>query len=970
MQRCNFFILTVLGGAILYVVPSHRALAVDPPSEGIEFFEKKIRPLFAANCFKCHSTAEKKRGGLLLDSRAGFLKGGDSGAFVVPGKPEESLLIKAVRQIDPELKMPKDGKLSGQLIADLESWVKMGAPWPDDKSGSIALKTFDLKERAKHWSLQPIHAPAVPQVKDQAWCKSPIDRFLLARLEAAGLKPAEPADRRTLIRRVSFDLTGLPPTLEEIDAFLKDDAPNAFAKLVDRLLDSPHHGERWGRHWLDLVRYAETYGHEYDFEIPEAYRYRDYVIRAFNADVPFDQFAMEHIAGDLLPSPRLHPQEKFNESILGTGFWFFGEAKHSPVDIRSDQADRLDNQIDVFSKTFLAMTVACARCHDHKFDAISTKDYYSLAGYLQSARHQRAFIDDPEPVRHKVARLKAIQDEIKKLLPLDAVPPPAVADFPAPGGHVVFADFRKDNFAKWFVSGEAFGDGPSGGLMLQADPKQPVKSVIPQGVAHSGLVSAKLAGIMRSQNFTIEKKKIHYRTLGRKGQIRLIIDDFQIIRDPIYGGLAFQVDNEALQWRTMDVSMWVGHRAYVEIVDDGPGFIGVEQIVFSDVALPKAPKTAGQAVAGQPAQGASDAEVPRLAELLKEHQAIEAALPVPTRALAMEEGSPVDECVFIRGNPRTLGERVPRRFLEVFATTGAAPTLQTQTHEPARLTLARKVADPANPLTARVIVNRLWKHHFGAGLVATPDDFGLLGQPPSHPELLDWLATELVKDGWSLKKMHRRMLLTSAYQMTSRADPAADAIDPDNKLLHNMPIRRLDAEAIRDAMLAVSGRLDKTMFGPGVLPHLTPFLSGRGRPTVSGPLDGNGRRTIYQAVRRNFLTPMLMAFDYPVPFSTIGKRSVSNVPAQALTLLNNPFVLQQAEVWGRRVLGDGDLPAKQRIDKMYRIAFGRPASAQELQEAFAFVEAQGRHYGSVDDARVWADVGHVLFNVKEFIFVP
>ena len=338
--------------------------------------------------------------------------------------------------------------------------------------------------------------------------------------------------------------------------------------------------------------------------------------------------------------------------------------------------------------------------------------------------------------------------------------------------------------------------------------------------------------------------------------------------------------------------------------------------------------------------------------------------------MAMEEGSPVDECVFIRGNPRSLGERVPRRFLEVFTTTTEAHPLQPTPQEPARLTLARKVADPANPLTARVIVNRLWKHHFGAGLVPTPDDFGVLGQTPSHPELLDWLATEFVKNGWSLKRMHRRMLLTSAYQMTSRADSAADAIDPDNKLLHNMPLRRLEAEAIRDAMLAVSGRLDKTMFGPGVLPHLTPFLSGRGRPSVSGPLDGNGRRTIYLSVHRNFLTPMLMAFDYPVPFSTIGKRSVSNVPAQALTLLNNPFVLQQAAVWAWRVLGDGDLSAKQRIDKMYQMAFGRPPSAQELEDSLAFVEEQGRHYGSVDDVRVWTDMGHVMFNVKEFIFVP
>ena len=490
MRWFLIFFLALLPGAGVFANISGLASPAETTPQGIEFFETKIRPLFAAHCYECHSAMHKTRGGLLLDSRAGFMKGGDSGPVVVPGKPADSLLIKAVRHIDPELKMPKGGKLADQLIGDLEAWVAMGTPWPVDKSGGIAIKAFDLKERAKHWSLQPVLAPPLPQVKNQAWCKSPIDQFLLAKLEAAGLDPAKQADKRTLIRRVTFDLTGLPPTPDEIEAFLKDDSPEAFAKVVDRLLESPHYGERWGRHWLDLVRYAETHGHEYDVDIPYAFRYRDFVIRALNADVPFDQFVLEHIAGDLLPRPRLHPQERFNESILGTGFWFLGEAKHSPVDIRGDQADRLDNQIDVFSKTFLAMTVACARCHDHKFDAISTKDYYALAGYLQSARFQRAFIDDPAPLRQKLAKLKTLQDEIKQLLPLEKVRPPAADDYRLPGRHVVFADFRKDSFEKWFVSGEAFGDSPHGGLVLQADPNRPVKAVVPTGIAHSGLVSA------------------------------------------------------------------------------------------------------------------------------------------------------------------------------------------------------------------------------------------------------------------------------------------------------------------------------------------------------------------------------------------------------------------------------------------------------------------------------------------------
>jgi hypothetical protein len=932
-------------------------------NDGVEFFEKKIRPMLVDNCFKCHSSAQKKKGNLLLDSRAGMLKGGDTGPAAVPGNPDASLLIKAIRSDDPDVKMPRGGQLSREQIADLVAWIKMGAPWPEDKPGTaVAATVFDLKERSKHWSLQPVRRPPLPPVEKAAWCRSPIDYFILAKLEGAGLAPAAPADKRTLIRRVTFDLIGLPPTPAEVDAFLKDQSPGAFARVVDRLLDSPHYGERWARHWLDLVRFAETQGHEFDFELPEAYLYRDYVIRALNADVPYDQFVTEHIAGDLLPSPRRHPQDHSNESILGTGFWYLGEAKHGPVDIRGDQADRLDNQIDVFSKTFLAMTVACARCHDHKFDAISTKDYYALSGYLQSARFQRAFIDDAQPVRQAIGKLKSIQDDIKKVMGVEATATLVASEHST--DHVVLADFRKDSYAGWFVSGEAFGESPSklGSVRIQPNPKSPIRTQVDRGIAHSGLISTKLQGTMRSRTFVIDKKKIHYRVLGHKGQVNLIIDGYRLIREPIYGGLTFRVDHgDKLQWRSMDVSMWFGHRAYVEIVDDGAGYIGVEQIVFSDGGPPNT-----KGVGGQPGPPAQDADVPRLARLLDEYQAIEDSVIAPRRAMAMERGTPIDEHVFIRGSHKNLGPMVPHRFLEVF--TLGRPAANTPSG-PDRLALARQLVDPANPLVARVMVNRLWKHHFGEGIVRTPDDFGVLGQTPTHSELLDWLASEFVKECWSLKKMHRLMLLSSTYQMASHADAAADKSDPDDRLLYKMPIRRLDAECIRDAMLAISGRLDRKMFGAGVMPYLTPFMAGRGRPDASGPLDGDGRRSIYLNVRRNFLTPMLLAFDFPTPFTTIGRRSVSNVPSQALTMLNNPFVLQQAQVWGTNIVKDEELRARERISRMYEAAFARPPSQGELADALAFVEDQERAYGKESDPRVWSDLCHVLFNVKEFIFV-
>jgi mono/diheme cytochrome c family protein len=362
-----------------------QARATDPAQ--LEFFEKKIRPVLVENCYSCHSRPKKPKANLLLDSRPGLLKGGDSGPAFVAGKPEESRLVRAIRYDDPELRMPPRKKLGEEQIADLTAWIKLGAPWPTEGRAApvrAGKDEFDLKERSKFWSLQPLRTDLPPAVRQCEWLQSPIDAFVLARLEAAGLPPAAPADKRALIRRVTCDLTGLPPTPAEIDAFLADNDPDAYERIVDRLLASPAYGERWARHWLDLVRYAETCGHEFDFDLPDAYRYRDYVIRAFNADLPYDQFVMEHVAGDLLPRPRRHPVDSCNESIIATGFWFLGEAKHSPVDVRADEADRIDNQIDVFSKAFLGLTVACARCHDHKFDAVSTRDYYALCGYLQS----------------------------------------------------------------------------------------------------------------------------------------------------------------------------------------------------------------------------------------------------------------------------------------------------------------------------------------------------------------------------------------------------------------------------------------------------------------------------------------------------------------------------------------------------------------------------------------------------------
>ena len=1063
----------------------------DDPA-GAEFFEKEVRPLLAGRCLACHGP-EKHKGDLRLDARSTALAGGGSGPAVVPGKPDESLLVDAINYGDIA-KMPPKSKLPDAEIATLTKWIAMGAPWPGGQvpapaaSAPTAAKAFNLKERAKFWSFQPLRAGEPPAVHRADWPRTDVDRFLLAELEAKGLAPAPDADKRTLIRRVTFDLTGLPPTPAEVDAFLADAASNAFETVVDRLLASPRYGERWGRHWLDLVRFAETSGHEFDYDIPGAFRYRDYVIRAFNADVPFDRFLVEHVAGDLLETPRRDPADGSNESIKGTAFFALGDGTHSPVDVREEELRRVDNQIDVLSKAFLGLTVACARCHDHKFDPISTKDYYALAGYLRSSRFQLAFLDAPARIDAKVAELGALKPTLKSppagprtdvaayllatrdLLRDPGASPGKVAEArglyeatlarwvaavrdpeavqpgqplhawatlagtpgeperiaairretaPKPHDSTLFEDFDRPAYEGWSASGQAFGSGPSrvGDLRLQGDRV----AIVPAGMAHSGLTSDRLAGVLRSRSFTLDRRFLHYRAAGREGRIRLVVDGFQKIRDPIYGSLTVVVNHgDAPRWYTQDVSMWLGQRAYLELVDGAvadynggqtvvlpaDGYLAVDEIRTSDQGGPPPPSAAfaaevldgvdsiealarrygalvdealdrwrsgraGPEDRGRVAALGAFAErgLIRLGEppasALAQYRAIEAGIPAPTLAPGLIDGTGEDEHVLTRGNAKTPGDPAPRRFLEAIA--GAEqPTPATGS---GRLELARRMADPANPLTARVLVNRLWKHHFGEGIVKSVDDFGVMGQAPSNPRLLDYLAARFLAEGWSIKRMHRTLLLSRAYQMASTPDPSADAVDPDNRLVHRMNVRRLEAEAVRDAILAASGRLDASAFGPGVPPHLTPFMEGRGRPGQSGPLDGEGRRSLYLNVRRNFLTPMLLAFDYPSPASSMGRRNVSNVPAQSLTMLNDPFVLDQARRWAERVLAEGEKPPEARVAALFQTAFGRPPTDAERSAALAFLDGQAATYGKPGDPRAWADLCHVLFNSKEFLYV-
>lgn len=898
-----------------------------------EFFEKKVRPALVAHCLPCHD-AKKARGGLRVDSRAALLKGGDVGPAIVPGNPAKSRLIHAIGYKDVDLLMPPRAKLPDSVIADLTRWVADGAKWPGDGPAPPPGDIDIPARKAAHWVWQPLADPAIPDAG--VWATSSVDRFLLARLQSQRITPAPDADRYTLLRRLSFDLVGLPPSLEDIESFVADSRPDAVERVVDRLMASPRFGEKWGRHWLDLVRYAETRGHEFDFAIPNAWRYRDYVIRAFNEDVPHTQFTLEHLAGDLLSEPRLY--QGANESIQGSGFWFLGEEVHSPVDVRADQADRFDNRIDVMSKTFLGLTVACARCHNHKFDAISTRDYYALYGFLTSSNYRQVRTDGWAINRRIMASLDTLRREQARLIPAVKFAPPVEPDH----GQVI-VDYANLKPGQWLPDDVTFGPGPvtAGTLRLgrivertaaEFDAFWSPMSYARHTEQDPGNLGANRSGrTIRTPGFTITGR-VHALVRGG-GRLYAGVGSHVMLAGPLHGRLVQSFPaSKGYRWVTIDLTPYKGQPAHLELTAGTDDF-AVARVIQADTA-PPAP-----AVAKVPTLDDKHFAAWREAERALAREAVFESRLAP----AMQDGTGMDEPVFVRGNPRTPGATVPRRFLE--ALTGTKPL---DTPGSGRLDLARRIIDPTlTPLTPRVVVNRVWHHLFGRGLAPSVDDLGVMGTPPTHPELLDHLATQFVRDGWSLKRLVRRLVLTRAYAMSSAPTPA-DTADPDNRLFHRANLRRLNAEAVRDSLLVLSGELRPTLFGPSTPVHLTEFQEGRGRP-ASGPLDGAGRRSIYLGVRRNFLSSFLAAFDAPPPFSTVGRRTVSNVPAQSLILMNDPFVQQQAALWARR----GDDPAK-----MYLAAFGRKAGPLELADCAAFLQDATRE-----------EFAHSLVNVKEFLYL-
>jgi hypothetical protein len=765
-----------------------------PSAEQLQFFETRIRPVLSDRCYRCHSAqSETLKAGLHLDSREGILKGGESGPAAVPGDPQSSLLIRAISYDDKDLRMPpRTGKLPDAQIADLTAWVRMGVPWPaETKLASIPAQrqlSINDSDRA-YWAFQPIVRPAEPGVTHRAWASNPIDRFVLAELESKGLVPNPPATKRELMRRVYFDLLGLPPTPSEVTEFLNDTAPGAYERLVDRLLSRPEYGERWARHWLDIVRYAQSNGYERDGEKPFAWRYRDYVIRAFNEDKPFDRFILEQIAGDELPDGSV-------DSVIATGFQRLGVWDDEPDDALMAEYDGLDDIVSTTGTAFLGLTLGCARCHDHKFDPIPQSDYYQILAFFRNVRPNA-------DARYSL--------DSANYLPLAT--PSAVRDW-----------------ISWH--------------------EQKIQSLESQ-------IACALEG-------------------------------------PAKVALQRQLDQV---WKEPPPFQWT---------------LGVRE---------------------------------------------RGAKPLPTHVL-------------IRGNPKSLGPEVEPAFLTVLG--GEKPNL----HSPSsgalstgrRLALARWIASPKNPLTARVAVNRIWQHHFGQGLVKTAGDFGRAGTPPTNPKLLDWLASEFIDSGWSLKRMHRLILLSSTYRMSSRNEnEKAMAADPDDELLWRQRLRRLEAEAVRDSMLAVSGELNPQMGGRGFFPKLAgEVLAGESRPgldwEISSPAE-EARRSIYIYVRRTLLVPLLEAFDYNNTSSPLPERPVTTVAPQALMLLNGDWAQQRAEAFAKRLSREGGANVRDRINRAYRIAFARSPSSQETELALNFLRQQDRNAQAVRSRLTFRlDVPNSLFD--------
>lgn len=1069
-----------LAGAMLLMTPAARAA----DSEGADFFEKNVRPLLAERCFACHSASSNPvMGGLRMDTREGLLKGGNRGAALVPGQPELSLLLRAVLHTEGNLKMPPGNKLTEAEVAAIAQWVKMGAPWGLQPAPAPAAQSF--------WAFVPPTQPAAPAVKKSDWVKTPIDAFVLTELEKKGLRPARPADKRTLIRRATFDLIGLPPTPDEVRAFLDDSSPDAFAKVIERLLASPRYGERWGRHWLDVARYADSNGLDENLVYKNAFRYRDYVIAAFNKDKPYDQFVHEQLAGDLMPASK--DLASTFERWTATGFLSLGAKMLAEDDPVKMEMDIIDEQLDTAGRTFMGLTIGCARCHDHKFDPIPQADYYSMAGIFKSSKTMENFKvvakwheyvlappEDRERLAAHEARIEAKRKEAARVVKTENeklvaeararvgayllaaydvgqsqrirlepvaqsagaivreadsfengnVNPPLEkkkANVPKDGEGPYFAEYRIQIARGGEFQIDLFDEEKGGGtadlvinglLMKRGAPPVQNREASPDagGWSAAGVFPMKAgentirlehkarfpyfgklsiapspfpAGAQTPQT-TVQIARQHgvnpsfleqfvahlARSNGAPASVLYAweilgtdkkLADWASPAAPLFADLN-PTDRQALAARYQELFR-EALRQWEALPDPKPdqlpdaGLEALRQLLFEKFGPFRAPGDARDYYAAESRQ--------EVAKLEREAKELEDATPEFPRAMGVRDsGDIADLPIHIRGSHWTLGDTVPRRFLRAIAGDKQAPLSKESS---GRLELARWLTGKNHPLTSRVMVNRIWRWHFGRGIVPSVDNFGRLGEAPTNQPLLDWLAVRFMENGWSVKAMHRLIMLSNTYQMSSEYDERSAEADPENTLLWRASRRRLEAEEIRDAIMAVSGDLQFVTGGSIMKYKDRQYVANTSR---RGDIDYDRNiRAVYIPVVRSSMYDVFRAFDLPDPSTPNGDRDATVVAPQALFMMNGSVVLKHSRLLAENLLRERDREDAGRIREAYERALSRPPTAQETDQALTFIakveKALAEKHNAGEERRVlaWQSFCKALMASNEFAYL-
>ncbi|MGJ8654591.1 MAG: PSD1 and planctomycete cytochrome C domain-containing protein [Opitutaceae bacterium] len=1087
---------------LLLSMPIVPIAAAELSPEQLTFFESKIRPVLIESCYECHAEdSEKLKGGLLLDSKAGWMRGGDTGAAIVPGNAADSLLVQMIRHEPGYEAMPPKSKLSDAQVADMVQWINEGAYDPRDQEiGELKnVDYFNLEERKQWWSFRPIKSPAIPEVSDSDWPRTDYDNFILAVLDGKGWQPAPEASKQALLRRLSFDIIGLAPTPEEMQAFLEDTSPDAYEKQVDRLLASPHFGEKWARHWMDAVRYGESKSFEFDYVMPHAHQYRNYLIRAFNEDVPYDDFVRESFAGDLIENPRYDESGTINQSVKGPGFLYLTDGQHGPPDLHEDEARIFSGMIDATSKAFLGVTIACARCHDHKFDAITTGDYYSWYGMLRSSRLDitnavaetkqlvpesklrngkpavyDAALEDAgkdatrisdylaatqriaqhpdyleyaksgENKQQKKQAAPKLNEKVLALVEFESANakldktvltswvryftmPHEHAQWPQlepiyrsieaavsekvkklPQAHRSITTNYPTDLNQWVQTGLAFREVPEQSeqdiIISLKNEKQVVQTLVDVSQPNAGRYSGRISGSLRSPDFTLDGTPVEFYARGKGARINLIVRNYeQAGFGPTTRILSVGVNEGKWQRISIQTKLWVGQPAYLEVLHDGEtrrlkaplksraddSYVTISTSsslpdtrdvwkgkpvatvvrgVWDNARRRNLSPEEGEVLAalyesGLIRSGADRSE--KLKTLMTRYREIHNEIPQPVYARSLTEGTPQHEPIYIRGSHQNLSKELnPRRNLDAL---GGELLPEDRS---GRLELAEHMVDESNPLVSRVMVNRIWHHVFGRGIVSSIDDLGELGTLPSHPELLDYLARDFIAKDWSVKTMIREIVLSSTYRMSTVPNDEALAMDPDNIYLQRMPVKRLEAEQIRDHVLYVSNNLKRDLYGASVTAYTGDLPTARGKGK-SGPLDGDGRRSIYTQLRRNFMPSFLRILGMPNSIEPTGARNVTNVPAQSLALMNSEFVREQAKAWAKHLL-ETETDEIARIDRMHQVGLGRPAEEQEITWARDLVRDVSELYqesGKVDEVAVWQELCHVMMNRKEFIYL-